>query len=86
MDLIRTATSALLAAALLASLAWSGASRASDDRDTLAAAPARALVTKYLCQKCYGGHWCTVYACYCYTDAMAWYDAQEGTARVITQK
>ena len=42
--------------------------------------------TKYLCQKWYSGHWCTVYTTYSYEDAMDWYDNQNTGARVIAQK
>jgi len=61
----------------------------------LAAAPAAAQAdngypsypqTKYLCQKCYGGCWKTVYVCYSYPQAMAWYNRQPSNARVLAQK
>lgn len=42
--------------------------------------------TKYLCQKCYNGCWHTCCVCYDYNQAMNWYDAQDGNARVIAQK
>lgn len=42
--------------------------------------------TKYLCQKWYNGHWCTVYTTYSYDDAMDWLDGQDKGARVIAQK
>lgn len=47
------------------------------------AAPA----TKYLCQKKdASGYWCTVYVCYCYEDACAWYNRQPSNARIVAQK
>ncbi len=51
-----------------------------------AAAKAGDYCTKYLCQKCYNGCWYTVYVCNDYDQAMGWYNAQSGNARVVAQK
>jgi hypothetical protein len=62
------------------------AAKAGTRSDNATARMAGDYCTKYLCQKCYNGCWHTCCVCYDYNQAMNWYDAQDGNARVIAQK
>jgi hypothetical protein len=87
----RGLTAALLGLVTTVSLAAATATAADSRPSPGTSAPAEVLKadatsTKYYCQKYYNGYWCTVYVCYCYEDAMDWYNQQSGNARVIAQK